>query len=94
MHKDLKRINKIKKWLNSFSLDKREKIIKFGYAYAGFRGCDDCPLSVDKNGLGLRCGKYTARILGIDEEKIVGRGCDIIFKAFENYINKRRALKI
>lgn len=94
MLKDLKRINKIKKWLNSFSLDERERIIKFGYADAGFRGCDDCPLSTDKNDLGLRCGKYTARILGIDEEKIVGKGCDTIFKAFENYINKRRALKI
>lgn len=94
MSKDLKRINKIKKWLNSFSPDKRKIIIKIGYADAGYGGCDNCPLSTDKNGLGLRCGKYTARILGIDEEKIVGKGCDTIFKAFENCINKRRALKI
>lgn len=94
MPKDLKRINKIKKWLNSFPPDKRERIIKFGYAHAGYEGCNNCPLGFDKNGLDLRCGEYTARILGIDEEKIVGRGCDTIFKAFDNYINKRRALKI
>jgi len=94
MPKDLERINKIKRWLNSFSPDRRERIIKFGYAHAGYRGCDNCPLGIDKNDFGLRCGKYAARILGVDEEKIVGKGCHTIFKAFENYMNKRRALKI
>lgn len=92
MLKDLERINKIKKWLNSFSPNVREKIIKFGYAH--LVGCEHCPFSVGKNGLGLGCGEYIARILGVDKRKIVGRGCDTVFKVFEDCVNKRRTLKI
>lgn len=94
MPKDLKRINKIKKWLNSFSPDGRKKIIKLGYAYVECGGCEYCPLSRVKNDLNLRCSEYVACILGIDERKIVGKGCAIIFKTFEDCVNKRRLVKI
>ena len=94
MSKDLKRINRIKKWLDSFSSDRRARILAIGYAHTAWGNCENCPFSPGKNGLGLRCGKYAARILDVDERKIFGKGCDAIFQAFDDCVNKIRVLKI
>ncbi len=94
MPKDLKRINKIKEWLDSFSAGERKIIIGAGYANTAWGNCRNCPFSPDKNGLYLRCGKYAALILGVDERKIVGKGCGIIFQTFDDCVNKVRVLKI
>lgn len=94
MPKDLERINKIKKWLDSFTSGERKIIIGAGYAHTAWGNCERCPFSPNKNGLDLRCGKYAALILGVDERKIVGKGCGIIFQTFDDCVNRRRALKI
>ena len=94
MPKDLGRISKIKKWLDSFSVGERKIIIGAGYANTAWGSCRSCPFGPDKNGLYLRCGKYAARILDVDERKIVGKGCDAVFQAFDDCVNKIRVLKI
>ena len=94
MPKDLKRISKIKKWLDSFPSGERKIIIGVGYAKTAWGNCECCPFSPNKNGLDLRCGKYAALILGVDERKIVGKGCGIIFQTFDDCVNKVRVLKI
>ena len=95
MPKDLERINKIKKWLeDSFTPGERKIIIGAGYAKTAWGNCRSCLFSPDKNGLYLRCGQYAARILGVDERKIVGKGCAIIFQTFDDCVNRRRTLKI
>ena len=95
MPKDLKRINKMKRWLELFSKDRRARFIDVGYAHINNGSCHDCAFYEYNNDLKLRCGKYAARILDIKEKEVVGKGCSAVFQVFEKYAcKKNRTLKI
>lgn len=92
MLKDLKEINKIKKWLDSFHPRRRKNIIECGFAHVPGGYCSECPFGNNK--LGLRCGRYAEFLLGAKRDEISGHGCSAIFQKFIEYAYKRRVIKI